>query len=233
MKTSPNYYHKKKLNLIKLIDFELYLGGIEKFKLGGTCYSNNYFLNLLLTWLGYDVILCGADMKTPDVHLVSIVNIEGNRYLIDSGYAAPFSIPIPLDGNKNFTITSGGNRYVLKPRDNYNRSKLELHRSGNHIHGYNINPAAREIEEFEKVIEDSFKEDATFMNTLLIARLIKDTFCIVHNLTYSESRDNLTKMYSLESGDNLVSFIENRFGISKLITKEILSEFKMSGNAWK
>ncbi len=30
-------------------------------------------LNQLLSHLGFDVMLCGADMKNPDVHLINIV----------------------------------------------------------------------------------------------------------------------------------------------------------------
>ena len=39
---------KKRLNLNQLIDFELYLDGIEKYNFGGTCYANNFYLNQLL-----------------------------------------------------------------------------------------------------------------------------------------------------------------------------------------
>ena len=44
-------FFKKHLNLTRLIAFELYLDGIEKYSFGGTCYANNFFLNQLLSWL--------------------------------------------------------------------------------------------------------------------------------------------------------------------------------------
>lgn len=90
-------FYKKRIDLDQLIDFELYLEGMEKYRFGGTCYSNNFYLNQLLEWLGYNIKLCGADMKNPDVHIVNIVNIENRDFLIDTGYAAPFLEPIPLD----------------------------------------------------------------------------------------------------------------------------------------
>ncbi len=90
-------YYRKHLGLTHLIDFELYLKGIEKYHFGGTCYANNYYLNLLLKWLGHEVKLCGADMSDPDIHIVNIVKIKNREYLVDVDYAAPFAEPLPLD----------------------------------------------------------------------------------------------------------------------------------------
>ena len=66
-----------------------FLADIENYHFGGTCYTNNYFLKLLLSYLGYDVKLCGADMNRPDVHVVNIVRIEGREFIVDVEYAAP------------------------------------------------------------------------------------------------------------------------------------------------
>ena len=88
-------YKKQGMNYIP--DLELYLDGIDKYNFGGTCYSNNYYLYLLLQYLGYNVKLCGADMKNPDVHLISIVTIDEKEFIVDGGYAAPFFDPLPRD----------------------------------------------------------------------------------------------------------------------------------------
>ena len=51
-----------------LVPFSEYLYGIEQHHFGGTCYTINFHLHQLLVALGYDVLLCGADMSRPDVH---------------------------------------------------------------------------------------------------------------------------------------------------------------------
>lgn len=56
-------------------DFSTYLDGIENYNFGGTCYANNYYLYSILKYFCYDVKLCGADMKNPYVHIISIVTI--------------------------------------------------------------------------------------------------------------------------------------------------------------
>lgn len=222
----------KRLNLRHLIDFELYLEGIEKYRFGGTCYSNNFYLNQLLTWLGYDIKLCGADMKNPDVHIINIVNIENREFLVDTGYAAPFSEPLPLDLSNDYTIIMGNDRYVLKPQNNNNRPQIELYRNGELTHGYSVNPLARDIGEFRQVIADSFNEGAIFMNALLLTRFDSDHFIIIHNMTIIESHGVVSKKYSLDSIDQLASVIDNRFGIPKTIVLESLSGLQMLKDAW-
>lgn len=222
----------KRLNLRHLIDFELYLEGIEKYRFGGTCYSNNFYLNQLLTWLGYDIKLCGADMKNPDVHIINIVNIENREFLVDTGYAAPFSEPLPLGLSNDYTIIMGNDRYVLKPQNNNNRPQIELYRNGELTHGYSVNPLARDIGEFRQVIADSFNEGAIFMNALLLTRFDSDHFIIIHNMTIIESHGVVSKKYSLDSIDQLASVIDNRFGIPKTIVLESLSGLQMLKDAW-
>ncbi|HXX64100.1 MAG TPA: arylamine N-acetyltransferase, partial [Bacteroidota bacterium] len=66
-------YYMQRFGLKEMPPLERFLEGIRRYHFGGTCYSNNYYLNRLLLSLRYDVRLCGADMSSPDVHIVNIV----------------------------------------------------------------------------------------------------------------------------------------------------------------
>ena len=225
-------FFKKRHNLKQLIDFELYLNGVEKYGFGGTCYSINFYLNQLLSWLGYDIKLCGADMKNPDVHIVSIVSIENREFLVDTGYAAPFSEPLPLDLLNDYSINIGLDRYILKPQTNNSYSKIELYRNGELKHGYRINPKARNIGEFRQIIEDSFKESATFMNALLLTRFDNNHLIMIHNMTFIESYGNISKENSIDTFKQLTSIINDRFCIPKPIIIESLEGLQMQKNGW-
>lgn len=225
-------YYKKKSNLKQLIEFKLYLEGIEKYGFGGTCYAINFYLNKLLSWLGYDVKLCGADMKTKDVHIVNIVNIDGMEYLVDAGYAAPFSEPLPLYLKSDYSIISGNDRYNLKPKDTNNHSVIELFRNNTISHGYKLNPETRNIAEFTRVIADSFNENATFMNTVLLTHFESELFLTINNMTIIESRGPLSKTITVKSLEELASEIDSRFGIPKAIVLESLSGIKFMRDAW-
>jgi arylamine N-acetyltransferase len=225
-------YFKKCFNLKHLIDFELYLEGIEKYRFGGTCYSINFYLNQLLIWLGYDIKLCGADMKNPDVHLVSILNIEDREFLIDTGYAAPFTEPLPLDLLNDHTITLGIDRYILKPQHSSNRPQIELYRNGELIHGYRVNPKERKISEFRGIIQDSFKDSAKFMNALLLTRFVYNKFIVIHNMTIIESFGDVLKKQSFDSIEQLTSVINDRFKIPRTIVIQSIEGLQMVKNGW-
>lgn len=158
-------YYKKKFKLCYMPGFELYIEGIRKYNFGGTCYSNNFYFNQLLRYLGYNVVLCGADMKAPDVHLASIVTIEGQEFIADVGYAAPFLEPLPRNLSSDYQITFGNDKYILLPKDSNGFSQLKFYRNGALKHSYTVKPSSRLISEFDCVIKASFDETATFMNS--------------------------------------------------------------------
>jgi len=125
---SKLYYKQQGSNYIP--NFSQYLDDIEKYNFGGTCYANNYYLYLLLEHLGYDIKLYRADMRNPDVHLISIVKINGSEFIVDEGYAAPFLEPLPRDLLENYAITSGKEKYILKPKNDDSTSHLEQYYMG-------------------------------------------------------------------------------------------------------
>jgi len=214
--------YRKRLRQTHLVSFEQHLEGIEKYHFGGTCYANNYYLNRLLSWLGYEVKLCGADMHKPDLHLVNIVRTGDREFLVDAGYAAPFSEPLPLDLPTDLEIITGSSRYLLRKKDAEGHHRMEQYRNGILTHGYRINRRVREIREFDQVIRNSFRPEATFMNNLLITRFDGGKFLSLRNMTLTESTPNTETHHTMESREDLVQIIEERFGIQQEIALESL-----------
>jgi N-hydroxyarylamine O-acetyltransferase len=225
-------YYKKHRGLRHLPGLELFLDGIEKFHFGGTCYANNYHLYQLLANLGYQIKLCGADMSNPDVHLVSMVTVEKREFLVDAGYAAPFLTPLPRDLTTDHVVALGRDRYVLKPQDASGRSRMELYRDGDLKHGYLVKPMPRQIQEFEQAIVDSYREDATFMNALLLARFYPDRSLVIHNLTVIESQGTVSNIRTLASQDEMGQAIYEYFAIPKEFTEDAVRGIGQLGDAW-
>lgn len=225
-------YYKKHRGLRGLPSLELFLDGIERFHFGGTCYTNNYYLYQLLANLGYQTKLCGADMSNPDAHLVSMVTVEKREYLVDVGYAAPLLIPLPRDLATDYTIVLGRDRYVLKPQDVRGSSRLELYRDGNLKHGYLAKPIPRQLHDFEQGIADSYCEDATFMNALLLARFFPNRSLVIHNLTVIESQGTVSSIRTLASHDELGRVIFECFGIPIEFTIDAMNELGQLEDAW-
>jgi arylamine N-acetyltransferase len=77
-------YGVRRLGLREMPNLERYLDEMERFGFGGTCYPNNIHFWSLLRELGFEAILCGADMHGgADVHVVIFVRIEQRDYLVD------------------------------------------------------------------------------------------------------------------------------------------------------
>lgn len=226
-------YYRKRLGLRGVPGAELFLEGIERYNFGGTCYTTNYYLNLLLRHLGYEVRLCGADMANPDVHMVSMVTVNGREYLVDVGYAAPFLSPLPRDLTQDHVIALGRDRYVLKPQDEEGRSRLELYRNGQPKHGYVAKPTARSIEHFNSVIVGSFTDHATFMNALLLVRFLSSSRSnVIHNLELIESRGVESRIERIGNRVELTRVVERHFEIPRTIVAEALADLGQFQDAW-
>jgi arylamine N-acetyltransferase len=225
-------YYKKHHNHQGLPNLEFVLDGIERFHFGGTCYANNYYFYQLLANLGYQISLCGADMLKPDVHLVGVLTVEQREYLVDVGYAAPFLNALPRDLTTDYVIVLGRDQYVLKPQDAQGRSQMELFRDGSLKHSYLVNPVPRQIQEFDHIIVDSYREDSTFMNALLLARFFPNRSLVLHNLTVIESQGNVSRSKMLTSRDELVQAAYEYFMIPKEFTMDVLKDIGQFDDAW-
>ncbi len=225
-------YYRKRLGLVNLPPIQLYLDGIDKYHFGGTCYSNNYHFHLLLRNLGYEARLCAADMKTPQVHALNMIAVEGREYLADTGYAAPLLEPIPRDLAADYEITLGRDRYVLKPQDANGCSRLELYRDGVLRHGYLAKPTPRKIEDFGEVIGASFSANATFLNSVLLVRFYPGRSVLIHNLALVESEGNKSALRALADREELITAIEQRFGMPREILCDAVGQLGNLQDAW-
>ena len=225
-------YYLKRDGLKNIPSFEQYLSGIEQYGFGGTCYSNNHYLNELLRHLGYQAMLCGADMSIPDCHLVNMVTVDGREFLVDAGYAAPFLKPMPRYLDHAHEVRLGRDRYVLHPKDDNGCSRMDLFRNGELTHGYTAKPIDRRIDFFTSSIQESYRDDSTFMNSLLLVKLHDDSSTVIYNLSVIRSHGNTHTVQPLKNEDELIETIERVFGIPADIVSEAVSMLHGFGNAW-
>lgn len=211
----------KRQGMYQLPSFEKYLDGIEHNNLGGTCYSINYYLNLLLRYFDYDVKLCGADMNNPDVHIISMVNLDGTEFIVDCGYAAPFLEPLPRNLEKDYTLKSGNETYILKPKDSRGNSRVEQYYKDELKHFYIAKPQPRDQKEFKKVIKDSYNDEALFMNSLLVTRHSSDHSVILRNFTLTVIKGSEVKQKTI-SKTEIPDTVNKYFGIPARLVKSAI-----------
>lgn len=215
----------KKQGLVSIPSLPTFLDGIEKYNFGGTCYTNNYYLNRLLDFLGFEIKLCGADMKNPDVHIISMVNINNQEYIVDVGYAAPFFEPLPRYLQENFSVTLGNEKYIVKPTDELERTTIEQHSNGRLQHWYTAKPEPRKIEDFGGVIEYSYSNDAIFMNAIRITKFTEHDSLVLKNLYFTKiiNDNSSTTKVNLE---DIPLLIQKNFGMPMSVVNEAIGHFK-------
>ncbi len=225
-------YLKKTQGASYIPSLEEHLDGIERFSFGGTCYANNPYFYELLRFLGYEVTLCGADMSKPDVHVVSIVRLEGREYLVDVGYGAPFFEPMARDLDSEHEIIFGRNRYALRPQDGRGRSRMDHFHEGRLIHGYVVRPVPRQIEHFNDVIHDSYNDAETFMNVLVVERFFPGRSVRVHNFSLTESTPDRATTTRLTDHDELIDAVEHHIGIPADIVREAIEGIALESDIY-
>jgi hypothetical protein len=90
----------------------------------------------------------------------------------------------------------------------------------------------RQIHEFENVIIDSYREEATFMNALLLARFFPNRSVVIHNLTVVESHDTVSRIQTLTSLDALAQIVYEYFAIPTEFTTDAVNDLGQLGDAW-
>lgn len=91
---------------------------------------------------------------------------------------------------------------------------------------------ARKIEDFSQVIAGSFSANATFLNSILLARFYPGRSVVIHNLTLIESGRDNSKVYPLGSRDELIGAIEQHFGLTREIISEAVAGLGSLQDAW-
>jgi arylamine N-acetyltransferase len=179
----------------------------------------------LLRHLGFDALLCGADMVSgPDVHIVILARVDDHDYWVDAGYAAPFFEPLRADLQRDQTLRHGRDHYVLRGRDADGRSRLDHFRNGERIHGYLAKPIPRSPGHFQGVIHASYADSATFMNALAVMRYHDDGSSVaVYNDRLIRSTADACSVTRLPDREAIVHAVEGHCGIPADIVREATS----------
>jgi arylamine N-acetyltransferase len=186
-----------------------FLGGLEHYDLGGTCYTANPFFAELLREAGYDADLLGCDMKHPNVHTAIRVRIAGNAYHVDVGYGGPFYEPLLLNELPH-AMTHGPFRYVLDQGGD-GRLVMNVFQAGERVHGYAVNETPRRLAFFRDIILDSFRPTATFMTLLRVVRHFDDYAVELKNSLVTFHRASESEQIRLCSTKQLRRIFDDEF----------------------
>jgi arylamine N-acetyltransferase len=102
---------------------------------------------------------------------------------------------------------------------------VEQHYNGKLQHWYTVNPQPRKIEDFRKVIADSYSNSAVFMNAIRITRFNDGGVLVLKNLLFIEISGSQTFTIKLTRNE-LPGFVEKRLGIPANLVGTALASVK-------
>ncbi len=208
---------------------EQYMEGLFEYNFGGTCYTVNYYLYHLLCHLGFDAKIFGGKMSGVNDHMVIIVNIDRTNYLIDAGYAAPFTKPMRITNGGKQSFITPANEYMFIPCNEEGNPEIEMYRHGKKSHGYEVLPGEQRLEAFDKQIRDSFSGKSVFMNNLLYTRYGKERQVRISNLNFRELNDGELNEGSLPDNEEVYLLLEKQ-GIPYQISSEAFENITLDMN---
>lgn len=204
-----------------------YLDGIESENSGGTCFTNNYYLNQLLNHLGFDVRLSSADIAVtgapPDGHMLNVVTIDKSEFIVDVGYGAPFLKPLPRNSKDDIEINLGSDRYLLKPQDSSGKSKLEVYRNDQLVHGYLMKPEMKIKDDFEVSINRSYQDEAPFLNRLMVAKFGDNSALVLTNNKLTEMHDKEVSTTYLSTREEIHILLNEKYLMSEKKVEEAVA----------
>lgn len=83
---------------------------------GGVCFEVTDMFGTLLSALGFPAHPVLATISFPGSHQGVVVNVDGQRYLVDAGNGAPFFEPIPVFDPHPLVISQAGLSYRFHPK---------------------------------------------------------------------------------------------------------------------
>jgi arylamine N-acetyltransferase len=191
-------------------------------KLGGTCYSLTFFLEVILVNMGFKCYPVSADMKWGrDVHCGLVVMLEGVHWWCDPGYL--LMTPMALSGRKQqiYRTESSGVQLI------FDGSKYQVgtfHGNDNKWR-YSFMDRKCERSDFLNYWLSSFSQPG--MNGVCLTRQKKEGMIYIHNNFFKEvSRAEIRKN---RMDGNWLKEIERLFGIPELLVEEAYSITKSRG----
>jgi len=222
------YFEKRYHNNFEIPSLELFIKNFNEYNFGGTCYTLNSNLMILLREIGFDCyhVMLGEE------HIGIIVNIDKERYYVDCGAAAPFFKPVRFENDFESISSFGIDEVNILPEEpQLNRYKYVRHvngkQSGKAWH-FNSRKVAK-VSDFNEVIKKSYKPNATFM-TILRCQLYQipkqRSISIINNKFSIRYSNGETNALTLSSQEEIKTVLIDEFKLPKLPVKEAIEVLK-------
>ncbi|MBK9321633.1 MAG: arylamine N-acetyltransferase [Bdellovibrionaceae bacterium] len=193
-------------------NLEEFVSGISEKTYGGTCFSQNIYLNHILNYIGFKSELVGICKDGILSHLSLRVNIEGSNYFVDVGIMSSFSGPFRIHPSESFSQDLGNQRFVFSPKPDLENYSLEIWRNGKIIRKFESSSLTFTEQDLEVGIQKTFEKSAMFMTTLCVHRVFDTHSLGVWNNSF----------YKINGVEHTVRQIQNYSELKSVFNNELM-----------
>ncbi|GGK17904.1 hypothetical protein GCM10010965_08630 [Caldalkalibacillus thermarum] len=224
-------YRDREKHVNPILMLESFIQGHQQFQFGGTCFTLNANLLLLLRELGFR---CYHVMLSQEHMAIVVVFEDEKKVYVDCGAAAPFFEPIPLDG-KAYTVRFGPEEIRLQPLSNtedvYIYERFYKRKQNGKVWRFDANQKY-ELSDFVPLIAQSNQPGAPFMSILRcqLWQLDKNrsVSLLNHVLTIRHAHGQEEKLV-LHSIEEIEEVLQNDFALGRLPVRESIQVLKELG----
>jgi N-hydroxyarylamine O-acetyltransferase len=186
---------------------------------GGYCFEHNKLMYEVLKALGFKVrcliarVLNNRDIDTPRTHRITLLDWEGEQYLIDVGFGyqclhAPLKI---LAGEKS---VQNGTTFKLKANNHQSYHLGIVTPKGFYsLYAFDLN-IYTEADCIMGNFYSSHHPDAVFVNNLVMSRILPDKILSLRNREYRRISQDNVEIINIDSASKLNGIVKNDFAIS-------------------
>lgn len=190
---------------------------------GGNCDRTTPPFAALLRSLGFDVQLAAATVREPGDHFVSIVRIDGERFLADVGNGHPYLSPWRLDGGvQEQSVYSW--RFRFEP-DAPGGPRLVRHLpAGDSRTVYVVDPSPRNYADFAPIVRAHYTEAAfgPFLGGLRAVRIRPEAVLTLRDSEYARDTAIGRSLRRIISREATECLLIERFGLPPALIAEAM-----------
>ncbi|MEH6527337.1 MAG: arylamine N-acetyltransferase [Sneathiella sp.] len=187
---------------------------------GGFCYECNYLFHQLLIQIGFDSIICSAQMMKdgnllpPFEHMVLLVMIEGKTFLVDVGNGESVRNPMDLQSKEAFR-TPEGKKYRMGVLEGQLALECCDGNASNWSTKFVIDPAPRRLEDFsDRCRFQQTSRQSVFTKQPMATLALPDGRRTIRGSQYTETKGkHLAEEFTLRDERTYFACLRDKFGL--------------------
>ena len=190
---------------------------------GGNCDRTTPPFAALLQSLGFDVQLAAATVREPGDHFVSIVRIDGERFLADVGNGHPYLRPWRLDVGVQEQSAYGW-RFRFEPGAPGGPRLVRHLPGGDSRTVYVVDPSPRSYEDFAPIVRAHYTEAAfgPFLGGLRAVRIRPEAVLTLRDSEYARDTAIGRSLRPIIGREATERLLVERFGLPPALIAEAM-----------